>query len=87
MSTPVIQFAQFVVTTQVFYVSKLSAALVNLKPILPGHSLVIPRRNVPRYTDLSSEEVADLFLREAAIEGLSNGQCPKSGKSIGKRVS
>jgi len=59
-----IYFAQFLVTSQVFYVTKLSVALVNLKPILPGHSLVIPRRNVPRYTDLSSEEIADLFLRE-----------------------
>src|ERR1700738_292577 len=52
-----IQFAQFVVTTQVFYTTKLSAALVNLKPILPGHSLVIPRRVVPRYTDLLPDEV------------------------------
>ena len=53
----VVQFAQFVVTTQVFYATKLSAALVNLKPILPGHSLVIPKRVVPRYTDLSPDEV------------------------------
>ena len=52
-----VQFAQFVVTGQVFYVTTLSAALVNLKPILPGHSLVIPRRVVPRYADLSVAEV------------------------------
>ena len=53
-----IHFAQFVVTTQVFYTTRLCAALVNLKPILPGHSLVIPRRVVPRYADLSLDEVS-----------------------------
>ena len=56
-SLQAIYFAQFVVTTQVFYTSKLCAALVNLKPILPGHSLVIPRRVVARYADLSLDEV------------------------------
>jgi hypothetical protein len=52
-----VQFAQFIVTSQVFYTTKLCAAIVNLKPILPGHSLVIPRRIVPRYADLSQDEV------------------------------
>jgi bis(5'-adenosyl)-triphosphatase len=56
-SSQAIHFAQFVVTAQVFYSTKLCAAMVNLKPILPGHSLVIPRRVVPRYGDLSTEEV------------------------------
>jgi len=56
-SQAAIHFAQFVVTTQVFYTSRLCAAMVNLKPILPGHSLVIPRRVVPRYADLSADEV------------------------------
>ena len=52
-----IQFAQFDVTSQVFFTSRLSAALVNLKPLLPGHSLVIPLRVVPRYSELTAEEV------------------------------
>ena len=52
-----IQFAQFIVTSQVFHTTKLCAALVNLKPILPGHSLVIPKRVVPRFADLSPDEV------------------------------
>ncbi|CRG86939.1 DNA repair protein rhp42 [Talaromyces islandicus] len=37
-------------------------ALVNLKPILPGHVLVSPRRRVPRVSDLTADETADLFL-------------------------
>jgi bis(5'-adenosyl)-triphosphatase len=35
---------------------------VNLKPLLPGHVLVSPRRVVPRFNDLSAAEVQDLFL-------------------------
>lgn len=40
----------------------LSFAIVNLKPLLPGHVLVSPRRNVPRFNDLSAAEVQDMFL-------------------------
>lgn len=35
---------------------------MNLKPLLPGHVLVSPIRSVPRLSDLSSDEVSDLFL-------------------------
>jgi bis(5'-adenosyl)-triphosphatase len=45
----------------VFHLSRLSFALVNLKPLLPGHVLVSPRRVVPRFNDLTPAEVADLF--------------------------
>jgi bis(5'-adenosyl)-triphosphatase len=47
---------------QVFHLTRLSFALVNLKPLLPGHVLVSPRRLVPRFNDLSPAEVQDLFL-------------------------
>jgi bis(5'-adenosyl)-triphosphatase len=47
---------------QVFHLTPLSYALVNLKPLLPGHVLVSPRRVVPRLHDLSAAEVQDLFL-------------------------
>ncbi|OAX83203.1 hypothetical protein ACJ72_02437 [Emergomyces africanus] len=49
-------------STHVFYITPLSFALVNLKPLLPGHVLVCPRRRVPRVTDLSPSETTDLFL-------------------------
>lgn len=35
---------------------------MNLKPLLPGHVLVIPRRVTPRVSDLTHAEVTDLFL-------------------------
>jgi len=47
---------------QVFHSTPLCAAFVNLKPLLPGHVLVIPRRVVPRITDLSAEEATDFIL-------------------------
>ncbi|KAL3439499.1 HIT-like domain-containing protein [Aspergillus tetrazonus] len=57
-----IHFGPFLVTPQVFHTTPLSFALVNLKPILPGHVLVSPRRVVPRVSDLTPPEAADLFL-------------------------
>jgi len=56
------KFGSFNVTSQVFYHTRLSFALVNLKPLLPGHVLVSPIRAVPRYSGLSSAEISDLFL-------------------------
>lgn len=47
---------------QVFYTTSHSFALVNLKPLLPGHVLVSPLRRVPRLSDLHADEVSDLFL-------------------------
>ena len=47
---------------QVFHLTPLTMAFVNLKPLLPGHVLVSPRRVVPRLSDLSHDEITDLFL-------------------------
>lgn len=35
---------------------------MNLKPLLPGHVLVSPFRQVQHLTDLNSHEISDLFL-------------------------
>jgi bis(5'-adenosyl)-triphosphatase len=45
----------------IFFQSALSAAFVNLKPIVPGHVLVVPKRSVPRENQLSDEESVDLW--------------------------
>lgn len=47
---------------EVFYSTDLSYALVNLRPLLPGHVLVCPRREVKRFGDLSADETSDLWL-------------------------
>ncbi|KAI0425545.1 HIT domain-containing protein [Xylaria sp. FL1042] len=56
-----IHFGPFDVTTQVFLTTPLSFALVNIKPLLPGHVLVCPRAPHRRLTDLSPQELTDLF--------------------------
>jgi diadenosine tetraphosphate (Ap4A) HIT family hydrolase len=45
----------------VFHVTDFSFAFTNLKPVIPGHVLVSPKRIVSRLGDLSESEVADLF--------------------------
>mmetsp|Transcript_25687 Transcript_25687/g.41060 ORF Transcript_25687/g.41060 Transcript_25687/m.41060 type:complete len:244 (-) Transcript_25687:296-1027(-) len=48
-------------STQVFIETALSFGLVNLKPVVPGHVLIVSRRVVPRFSDLTSEETADIW--------------------------
>ncbi|KAK7541984.1 HIT-like domain-containing protein [Phyllosticta citribraziliensis] len=62
LTTTPLHFGAFPITPQIFHLTPLSFALVNLKPLLPGHVLVCPRRVVPRLSQLSAAEVSDLFL-------------------------
>lgn len=56
-------FSTIEVTKQAFYRSStaLSFAIVNLKPIVPGHVLVIPARPVARLADLRADELGCLM--------------------------
>ncbi|KAI1264231.1 HIT-like domain-containing protein [Xylariaceae sp. FL1019] len=56
-----IHFGPFEVTTQVFLTTPHSFAVVNLKPLLPGHVLVCPKTPHKRLTDLTPPELTDLF--------------------------
>lgn len=47
--------------SQIFTETSLSVGLVNLKPVVPGHVLVVSKRVVPRFHDLSAEETSDLW--------------------------
>lgn len=58
------------VSRQCFYRSSTAFGVVNLKPILPGHVLVIPRRVVPRLADLKPDEVSGLFQSVQVIGGI-----------------
>ncbi|MEM3839336.1 MAG: HIT domain-containing protein [Candidatus Micrarchaeaceae archaeon] len=44
----------------IFYKSRHFMALYNIRPILPGHSLLIPIRHVTRITELDEEESKDM---------------------------
>ncbi|KAI9481472.1 MAG: fragile histidine triad protein [Benjaminiella poitrasii] len=52
---------------QIFFKSKLTIGVVNLKPIALGHVLVIPKRNTPRLADLDKDESIDLMLSAQQI--------------------
>jgi diadenosine tetraphosphate (Ap4A) HIT family hydrolase len=47
---------------QIFFATPHCFALTNLKPVLPGHVLVICRRNVGRLSDMTMEEVSNLWV-------------------------
>jgi bis(5'-adenosyl)-triphosphatase len=55
---------------QVFHTTPLCYALVNIKPILPGHVLVVPFRKVPRMTDLTANEITDLFTTVQKVQSM-----------------
>lgn len=46
---------------QVFFESSLSIGIVNIKPIVPGHVLIISKRVEPRIMNLTIDEYQDLF--------------------------
>lgn len=55
-------FGQWTINaSEVFQESDLSFASVNLKPVVPGHVLIISKRVVPRFCDLTDQEVADIW--------------------------
>ncbi|CAB9497816.1 Nitrilase and fragile histidine triad fusion protein NitFhit [Seminavis robusta] len=54
----------------VFHTSSLSAAFVNLRPLVPGHVLVMSLRVVPLLADLSQEEYTDLWLTVRVVQDI-----------------
>ena len=51
---------QEVLDTQVFYTGETTLALINYRPTVPGHVMIIPKRHVERFEQLTSEEIADI---------------------------
>lgn len=51
-----------------FFRSRHSLGIVNLKPIVPGHVLVISKRVVARFGDLTTDEVSWPQAAEAVFE-------------------
>ncbi|TGO64876.1 hypothetical protein BCON_0005g00740 [Botryotinia convoluta] len=58
----------FLTSSQVFHKSTHCYCLVNIKPILPGHVLVIPYQHHPRMTDLSRAELDDIFSTTQKVQ-------------------
>lgn len=54
----------------VVFETRTAFVAVNKKPVVPGHLLVIPKRNAPRLCDLTADEISDLFLAVQKAEML-----------------
>lgn len=64
-------FYKFAVDSQVFFKSAHTYALVNLKPLVPGHVLVVPlRQSVLRFGDLTPAESIDYMTSLQTVQKL-----------------
>ena len=89
------KFGQHIIQQScVFWESRLCFAFVNIRPVLPGHVLVSPKRLESHFTGLSLEESADLFAGAQLIsKALKSHYCTDSltlvvqdGKYAGQSV-
>ncbi len=55
-------FCANIQNNEFFTCSNSFAAIYNLAPILPGHSLIIPRQHIVSVSELSNEELSELFI-------------------------
>lgn len=89
-----IRFASFDVTNQVFYENDSAVAIVNLKPVVPGHVLVIPKTHYERFADIPPADLAKLFdvvqavgkVVEHAFSGDSLSIAIQDGPNAGQTV-
>ena len=49
-----------VLSTQVFYRGDLVLGVLTHKPAAPGHVLIVPKRHVERFEDLTAEEIGEI---------------------------
>ncbi|KAI9054970.1 hypothetical protein LZ554_002113 [Drepanopeziza brunnea f. sp. 'monogermtubi'] len=63
-----VYFGPYEVAGEVFYRTPLCYAIVNIKPILPGHVLVIPLRMVQHFRELQSDEITDIFTTVQKVQ-------------------
>ncbi|KAJ4706397.1 Bis(5-adenosyl)-triphosphatase [Melia azedarach] len=63
MSTEYYTFGPYKIDAKdVFYTTPLSFAMVNLRPAVTVHVLIVSKREVKRFVDLAADETIDLWL-------------------------
>lgn len=65
----------------IFAQTKLSFAIVNIKPVLPGHVLVVSRRRVARFSSLTPGEVSDLWCLAQTVSSAVSACHPGSSSA------
>ena len=46
---------------EVFFENEMIYAMVNTKPVVPGHVLIVPQRTVQRFYDLTNDEMTEMM--------------------------
>ena len=54
--------------SHIFFRSTHALAMVNLRPVLPGHVLVVPVRCEARFAGLTAEEVTAVWLAAQRVK-------------------
>ena len=68
-STPQQLFGRFIISPdQIFYTSSHSFAMVNLRPIVPGHVLICSTRVIPLLSELNDDEYDDLWKTVRVVQ-------------------
>lgn len=65
------RFGKFIIdSSHIFYRTELSAAFVNLRPIVPGHVLIVSNRIVPTMDQLRDDEYADMWNSVRTVQSI-----------------
>lgn len=83
-----------VIQSHIFYEDELVKCLLTHKPVYPGHSLIIPRRHVERFEDLTMEEISRMMAMIKKVHEANqrlHGECAyfllqKNGREVGQTV-
>lgn len=83
-----------VMQDQTFYEDDLVKCLLTYKPVYPGHSLIIPKRHVERFEDLTTEEINRMMSMIKKVHQAHQrvyGNCAyfllqKNGREVGQTV-
>lgn len=60
--------SQEILSKQVVFEGEGAYALLNYKPAVPGHMMIIPKRHVERFEDLTSAEAAEIHAMIARVD-------------------
>ena len=67
---------------QTFYQNKTIFCMPTIRPVVPGHILVIPKRHVESFTDLNEKEIIDVFDSMKKVYSILRKMCKPEGFNL-----